>query len=394
MSQSKTHLIGGHDVIAKARDRAHAVYGSAIGRKRNELVTPALIIDLEIVSENLAFMADYMKKIPSCSLRPHIKTHKSPDVALMQVKAGAVGVGTATIWEAIVMARAGIQDVFVINQVVGPEKIRAAALLAREVPLKVAVDDAANVKALSDESKNVGSVIGCVIEVDSGIYRSGVNSPEEALGLARRITELPGLRLEGITSYEGHCMREFDKVKREQMAGEAMKFFVGVAERLRSEGLPCPLVSAAGTGTWEFTANYPGVTEIQPGAYGTMDGYHIRLDPRFKPATTVLATVISHRSDHIVTDVGTKTVGSTQAIFKDYDYKISRYDEEHGIFNTDASCPLRVGDTAELLPTNTPLAVSYFDVYHVVEKGRVVDVWPVLPRGPGHGGLLEAFHEQ
>jgi D-serine deaminase-like pyridoxal phosphate-dependent protein len=334
-----------------------------------------------------------MKKIRA-NLRPHVKTHKSPDIALMQVKAGAIGVGTATMWEAIAMAQAGIQDVFIINQVVGPEKIRAAALLAREVPLKVAVDDATNVKALSDAAKGADSVIGCAIEVDSGIYRSGVNSPEEALGLARRITQLPGLRLEGVTSYEGHCMREFDKVKREQMAGESMRFFVGVAERLRNEGFPCPIVSAAGTGTWEFTANYPGVTEIQPGAYATMDGYHIRLDGRFKPATTVLATVISRRPNHIVTDVGSKTVGATQAAFKEYNYNICRYDEEHGIFNTDDSCSLKLGDTVELVPTHTPLAVSYFDVYHVVEKGKVVDVWPVLPRGPQHGGLLDAFNKQ
>jgi D-serine deaminase-like pyridoxal phosphate-dependent protein len=107
----------------------------------------------------------------------------------------------------------------------------------------------------------------------------------------------------------------------------------------------------------------------------------------------VLATIVSRRSDHIVTDVGAKTVGATQAVLKNYNYQISRYDEEHGVFNTDDSCPLNVGDTVELFPGYTPFAVSYFDVYHVVEKGRVIDVWPVLPRGPEHGGLLNAFKE-
>ena len=378
------------DLIGEARERAHALYGSAIGRKRNELVTPALILDLEIVRENLAFMAEHLKKLP-VKLRPHIKVHKSPDIARMQVDAGAIGIGTATLWEAIVIARAGIPDTFVINQVVGSEKIRAAALLAREVPLKVAVDDEANVKALSDAAKSVGSVIGCVIEVETGMYRCGVNSPEEASTLARRITELPGLSLEGITGYEGHCSREFDKVKRERMTREAMDYFVGIAERLRKEGFPCPIISAAGTATWELTASHPGITEIQPGSYVTMDGYHAGLEPRFKQATTVLATIISRRSEHIVTDVGAKTVGASQAVMKDYSYKVSRYDEEHGIFNTDDACPLKVGDTLELLPGYTPFAVSYFDVYHVVEKGKVIDVWPVLPRGPEHGGLLNVF---
>ena len=391
--QSSTKSISNHDIIAEARDRAHRLYGSAIGRKRNELTTPALILDLEILRENLAFMAERMKNFP-CKLRPHIKVHKSPDIALMQVRAGAVGIGTATLWEAIVIARVGIQDVFVINQVVRPEMIRAAALLAREVPLKVAVDDATNVRALSDAARDAGSVIGCVVEVDTGMYRGGVNSPEEALILAHKVSESPGLRLEGVTGYEGHCSREFDKVKRERMTREAMDYFVGIAKRIHQEGLPCPIVSAAGTATWELTANYPGITEIQPGSYATMDGYHIGLEPRFKQATTVLTTILSRRSEHIVTDAGGKTVGATQAVFKDYDYKISRYDEEHGIFSIDESCPLRVGDTAELLPGYTPFAVSYFDVYYVVENGKVIDVWPVLPRGPQHGGLLDAFKEQ
>jgi len=369
------------------------MYGSSIGSKRNELITPALILDLPILRKNLAFMADGIKSM-SAKLRPHIKVHKSPDIARMQVDAGAIGIGTATVWEAIVIARAGIRDVFVVNQVVGPEKVRAAAFLAREVPLKVAVDDAANVDALSAAAKKAGSVIGCLVEVDTGMGRCGVYSSDEALKLAQRITKLPGLRFCGLTGYEGHCSREFDKVKRERMAREAMENFVGIADVLIERGLPCEILSAAGTGTWDLTACNPRITEIQPGSYATMDGYHARLDQRFKQATTVLASVISRRPTRIVTDAGRKTVGATQAVLKDYDYSIERYDEEHGLFKIDASCPLKVGDTVELFCESTPLAVSYFDVYYVVDGERVVDVWPVIPRGPQHGGLLDAFKDR
>ncbi len=385
MSQPKSY-----DLIADARERAHALYGSAIGRRRSELITPALILDLGIVRENLAFMAERMKKMPA-KLRAHVKVHKSPDIARMQMEAGAIGVGTATLWEAIVMARSGIPDVFVINEIFGPEKVKLAAKLAHEVPLKVAVDDPSNVKTLSDAAKNEGSVIGCVIEVDTGMHRCGVGSSEEAIRLARRICELPGLRLEGITGYEGHCSLEFDKLKRERMCKEAMDYFVGVADTLRKNGIPCPLVTAAGTGTWELTASHPGITEIQPGSYATMDGYHTGLEPRFKQATTVLATVISRRPDRVVTDAGKKTVGADLAVFKDYNYSIYRYEEEHGIFNIDSSCPLKAGDTVELRCGYTPFAVNYFDVYHVVEGNQVVDVWPIIPRGPEHGGLIRAF---
>jgi len=382
-----------HPMIEQAHEKARAMYGSAIGRKRNELVTPALILDLKVMRQNLAFMVEHMKNMPA-KLRPHIKVHKSPHIARMQMEAGAIGIGTATIWEAIVIARAGIQDVFVINEVVGSEKVRAAALLAREAPLKVAVDDPANVEALSAAARGAGSVIGCLIEVDTGMRRCGVGSPEEALRLARRIAELPGLRLDGLTGYEGHCSLEFHKAKREYMARQAIDYFVSVADLLISNGLPCPIVSAAGTGTWEITAANPRITEIQPGSYATMDGYHAGLEPRFKQATTVLATIISRRPDRIVTDAGKKTVGASQAVLKDYDYPVYRYDEEHGIFDTYGSCPLKVGDTVELLPGYTPFAVSYFDVYHVVEGDKVVDVWPVIPRGPEHGGLLDAFKDR
>ena len=379
-------------IIEQAYERTRAIYGAAIGRKRSELVTPALILDLSIVRSNLALMAEKMKKMPA-KLRPHIKVHKSPHLARMQMDAGAFGIGTATLWEAIVIARAGIEDVFVINQVVGPERVRAAGLLAREIPLKVAVDDITNVEELSKSGRQTGSVIGCVIEVDTGMHRCGVGSPEEALRLARRISELPGVRFDGLTGYEGHCSLEFDKVKREQMARQAMDYFVGVADVLINDGFPCPILSAAGTGTWEITASNPRITEIQPGSYATMDGYHVGLEPRFRQATSVLATIISRRRDHIVTDAGRKTVGANEAVLKDYNYAKYRHDEEHSIFSIDDSCQLRVGDTVELFPGYTPFAVSYFDVYHVVEGDKVVDLWPIIPRGPEHGGLLGVFGE-
>lgn len=378
--------------ISRAHDIALSMYGSEIGCKRDDLVTPALILDVEVVRKNLEFMSERMKKAPS-KLRAHIKVHKSPDIARMQIDAGAIGIGTATLWEAIVMARSGIQDVFVINELIGQEKVLAAALLAREVSLKVAVDDPVNVKELSKAAQRAESVIGCMIEVDTGMHRCGVTSPEEALELARQITELPGVRLDGLTGYEGHCSLEFDKVKREAMEQQAMGYLVGVADLLKKNNLPCPIVSAAGTGTWELTANYPGITEIQPGSYATMDNYHARLEPRFKQTTTVLATVISRKSTRLVTDTGAKTVGADLAVLRDYNYPIFRYDEEHGIFTVDPSCPLKVGDKVELYIGYTPFAVNFFDVYHVVENDKVMDIWPIIPRGPGHGGLLNEFKE-
>src|SRR5205823_2754166 len=139
------------------------------------------------------------------TLRAHVKVHKSPHIARMQVEHGAIGVGCATVWEAIVMARAGIDDVFVINEVVGREKTRALALLAREAEVKAAVDDEIQVAALSRAAVEAGSTIGVVIDVDEGMHRCGVSSAEEALPIARRIADSPRLDFVGLTGYEGHC---------------------------------------------------------------------------------------------------------------------------------------------------------------------------------------------
>jgi D-serine deaminase-like pyridoxal phosphate-dependent protein len=375
-------------LIKAGHDRVRDMYAPAIGRTRDELTTPALLLDLGMLKANLGFMAEHMQGVPT-TLRAHVKVHKSPHIARLEVEYGAIGVGCATVWEAIVMARAGISDVFVINEVVGPEKTRALALLAREANVKTAVDDPAQIDELSKAATAAGSSIGIFIDVDEGMHRCGVASAEEALALAQKIAASPGLRLVGLTGYEGHCSLEFDEAKRHSMAKVAMSFLTGIADHLAANGFPCEVVSAAGTGTWEVTSRYPGVTEIQPGSYATMDGHHRGLDPRFGWAVTVLASVISRRSDRIVLDAGSKTVGASHGVLVPNDLKPFRFDEEHSIYLVDPSDPVRVGDKLEIRCNYTPFAIGYFEAYHVIENGRVADVWPVMPRGPESRWLLD-----
>jgi len=379
-------------LVTDAHERVRRLYAPDLGRSKQELSTPALLLDLDVLRANLSFMAEHMADVP-VNLRAHVKVHKSPHIARLQVEHGAVGVGCATVWEAIVMARAGIPDVMVINEVVGAERLRALALLAREAEVKVAADDAAHVELLSAAATGAGSTIGVVVDVDEGMHRCGIASPEEAIAVAKRIDAAPGLHFAGLTGYEGHCSLEFNEAKRHAMAREAMAFLTGVADRLAEAGLPCEIVSAAGTGTWEVTSRYPGVTEIQPGSYATMDGHHRGLDPRFGWSTTVLASVISRRSDRVVLDAGSKTVGASHGVIADPPLEKFRFDEEHAIFLADATCPLGIGDTVEINCNYTPFAVSYFEAYHVVEGDRVVDVWPVLPRGPESRWLLDMLEQ-
>jgi D-threonine aldolase len=167
-------------------DNIRSAYSSAIGKQRRELVTPALILDLDTARRNISTMAEKLTHLHA-KLRPHVKVQKCTELALMQVEAGAIGVCTATVWEAITMSRAGINDVLIANGVVGKEKTKALASAAKAGYLTVAVDDKSNVDELAGAVQAAGSALDVLIEIDVGMGRGGVRSIEGAVELARHI---------------------------------------------------------------------------------------------------------------------------------------------------------------------------------------------------------------
>jgi D-serine deaminase-like pyridoxal phosphate-dependent protein len=375
-------------VIQETRDRVSRAYGSAIGRHRHQVITPALILDLPAARRNIEKMANRIKTMPA-KLRPHIKVHKSPDLARMQVDAGAIGISTATVWEAIVMVRSGLDSIFIVNTIAGREKLAALAAIARDAHVMVAVDDAQNAADVAAAARAAKSKVGVLIEVDTGMDRAGVDTPEQAVELARRVAGMEGVELLGVTGYEGHCSLTPERDLRAQRQRVAMSLLLDSAERIRAAGLPCPIVSAGGTGTWDWTATTPGVTEIQAGSYAVMDNFHGPMATDFEHALTVVTTVISRPPDRVIVDAGNKSLGAPAlSTIRGHNLAILRVDEEHGVFIADASYPLRVGDVVELIPGYAPGTVNWYDAYHVVDGDRVVDIWPVIPRGPGHGGLI------
>ncbi len=381
--------------ITDAHQRVRDQYGAAIGRSKYDVVTPALVIDRDILLANLQYMESRLPELHA-RLRGHVKNHKSPHVARLQLEHGAFGLCAATIWEAIVMVRAGADDVLIANQLVVPQKRRAAALLAREANVLVNVDDVADVKALSAAAVEAGVTLGILVEIDTGMHRAGVDSPEEALSVARAVVEQPGLRMDGLSGYEGHCSLEMDRDLRHEKQMAAMKYFVEVADHLESNGIACPILSAAGTATAFWTGANPRITELQLGSYAAMDDYHFLMEPHFAKATSAVVTVISRRKDRVVLNLGKKTFGAADVgnipayprIVGHEGLKPYRFDEEHATYEADASCTLKVGDVVGFHLGYTPFAVNYFDAYHVVENDIVTDIWPVMPRGPLHGGLL------
>ena len=229
------------------------------------------------------------------------------------------------------------------------------------------------------------------------MHRCGVDSKEEALEVAAAVAGLPGLQMEGMSGYEGHCSLELDTEKRHEKQAAAMAYLVEVADHLERNGIPCPTLSAAGTATAFWTGANPRITELQLGSYAAMDDYHFLMEPRFRKATSAMVTVISRRKDRVVLNLGKKTfgaadVGSSRPTPASWAGRTSsRTGSTRSTRPTRpmASCTLKVGDVVGFHLGYTPFAVNYFDAYHVVEGDTVVDIWPIMPRGPLHGGLLE-----
>lgn len=362
-------------------------YRGQLGRMRHEVETPALLLDLDVAQRNIALMARRIDELGT-SLRPHIKAHKSPELARLQVAAGAIGVACATLWEAVVMAKvAGIDDVLVANQVVGDDKLLALAALAREHRVTVAVDDPANVRQLSRAAVAAGSGLELLIEVDVGMGRAGVRTAGQAVALAGAIAELPAVQLRGVQGYEGHCMAEDDPPTREAATRRANEMLLGVVDALDEAGHACPAVSGGGTGTYAVTGANPRIDEVQAGSYVLMDTFHERLVPgEFELAITVIGRAVSRQGSTIVLDCGRKSVSTDFGIPQLVGHpeaRVRMFAEEHCLVDFDGPPSLELGDTAEVAPSYAPTGVNLHDVFHVVEDGVVTGIWPVSPRGSG-----------
>lgn len=365
-------------------------YGSNLGRSARELPTPALVLDIAAAKRNLGVMVERMRG-KAARLRPHIKGQKCIELARMQVDAGAIGVCTATVWEAAVMSQAGIADVLIANQVVGKDKIRTLAATAKKCRLTVAVDHPRHCDLLEEAMAAVNGKLEVLIEIDVGMGRGGVRRVEDAVTVAKHVAKLKHLKFRGLQAYEGHCMMEPNRDARIVKAGQAANLTGEAVDQLAKAGLKCETVSGGGTGTYEFTGADPRYTELQAGSYLLMDMFHGKLVSGFEQALTVMTTVVVRQGKTVVLDCGSKSICTDEAgtPMKPYPfYKARDFHEEHALFDVDDRCNLNIGDTVELIPGYSPSTINMYDVYHVVENGVVVDIWPVIPRGPGHGGWM------
>jgi len=357
-----------------------------VGRSKWEIDTPALLVDLKKLERNIRRMADFFKNRPA-GLRPHFKTPKTVEIARLQLGAGARGITCAKVSEAEVLVEGGVTDILIANEVAGRAKAARLAELNRRADVKCAVDDSLQVAALSEAAAQAGVTIGVVVDVYVGLPRCGVR-PEEAAGLAAQVAKADGLRLAGVMGYEGHVVSLEDPDERRAEAEKSMAALVQAAESLREAGLSCEIVSGGGTGTYNVSGVFPGVTEIQAGSYCLMDVKYAKIMPEFEKAATILATVCSKAPalpGWTVTDAGMKSMtrefGLPELIGVP-DTRTVLLSEEHSQLQTEGGeSGLKVGDKVEFYPSHICTTINLHERMYVLENDRVAGVWPILGRG-------------
>jgi D-serine deaminase-like pyridoxal phosphate-dependent protein len=346
------------------------------------LDTPQLLLDLDVLDANLALMRDDCRRHGK-DLRVHFKSLKCGGLAKYLAARGVAGFLCAKLNEAEVLAGAGIRDVFLANQVVGPLKLGRLARLARQVKLRVCVDDPGNVERMGEAARAEGVTLDVLVEVDVGMNRCGVEPGEPTLQLARRIAGTPGLRFVGLQGYDGHLQLLADVQEKERRCLEGLDRLGQTRDLLRANGLRVEVVTGAGTGTWEWAARHPAMTELQPGSFLLMDAAYHAVRPEFGCSLSVLATVISRRPGWYVLDAGSKAISQDfgKPVVKGHsDERVVRLAEEHTKVEDGGGGP-GVGDHREVIPAHCCATMNLHRQVVAHRGGRVEAVWPIEASG-------------
>ncbi len=355
-----------------------------------DLSTPCLVVDGAVLQRNIDAMAATVRKA-GVALRPHAKTHKSPDIAALQLRAGAGGIACATVGEAEAMTAAGIGGLLLTAPSMGADKFARLAKLNRAQAMTMAVDHPAQVEALLAALQDGDGPFGVVIDIDVGHGRTGIIDMAMGVELARTIAARPQLRFAGIQGYAGHAQHIPDPTERIAAVDYAKTTLRQFAKTLSEAGLPPPLITGSGTGTHRLDAEGP-YTELQPGSYVFMDADYAAIKdaqgngPPFMPSLFVLATVVSvNRPGEVTVDAGTKALATNGpppcVIFGLAPGATYRFaGDEHGII------AIPPGQQAPALGARLLIGATHCDptvnlhaAYHVMRDGRI-EQWPIRGR--------------
>lgn len=355
------------------------------------LDTPRMVVDETIMQMNIDEM-QAMANSFGVSLRPHIKTHKTPQIALRQIAAGAAGITCAKLGEAEVMVDAGINDVLIAFPTIGELKIKRLLALMERARIIVAVDSREAAAELSAAMTAAERALEVYIEVDTGQHRSGVPAGSPTVQFGLDVARLPGLRLIGVFSHEGHANTQGP----DEIAGVALAAghaLVETAAELRRQGVDLTAVSVGSTPAAALTPSVAGVTEMRPGTYVFKDttAFRYGIYGPDRCAARVVATVVSHAApDRCIVDAGSKTLSLDQSyghaghgfIVGHPGAVIHALSEEHGWVRIPEDDPgFAIGQRVEIIPNHICPSINLMDELFVVRDGHVTDVWEVAARG-------------
>lgn len=353
---------------------------------REQIETPSLLIDLDLLEKNIKFMADFFRDKPA-KLRPHAKTHKSPLIAIKQMEAGsATGITVAKLGEAEVMVNGGIRNILISNEIVEPSKIARLAGLSKHATITVAVDNIENVELLNRAAEYFKTKINVLIEVNVGLNRCGVEWGQPALDLSRKVMQMENIVFRGLMGYEGHAVLVPELSSRRQIAEVAMGKLIDTRKLLEKNGITVEFVSGGGTGTYNLTGVTPGIDEIQVGSYIFMDSTYQKTLVPFDQALTIFVTIISKTSsEKYILDAGMKAISQDNGLpfIKDHpEWKVTVLNEEHAyLYTPGGNSQLGIGDKIELVPSHCCTTINLHDRYYALRNDRIEAVWAIEARG-------------
>ena len=372
---------------------------AAPGMRVEEVDTPALLLELDSFERNLERMADFART-HKLRLRPHAKMHKTPAVAMAQLALGAVGICCQKVSEAEAMVDGGVADVLVTNQIVGAGKLARLAALGRRARVGVCVDDVDNVADVASAAAAAGVTLDVYVEIDVGAGRCGVAPGPAAVALGHAIILQPALRLCGLQAYHGRAQHLRTAALRAAAIEAAAAKAAATRALFSAAGLPCRIVTGAGTGTFTLEGEGGVYDELQPGSYAFMDADYARneCDAPFEHSLFVLTTVMSrggsgagHAPTRLVVDAGLKahsvdsglpTVHADASGRRLSGLQFQGASDEHGVIAIAAGgMAPRLGDKLRLIPGHIDPTVNLHDWIVCVRDGRVEALWPVAARG-------------
>jgi D-serine deaminase-like pyridoxal phosphate-dependent protein len=362
-----------------------------IGRPASELDTPALLLDLAGMERNIRRMTDFLSP-RQVQHRPHVKLYRAmPEIARLQLEAGAIGFTCAKLCEAEMLAEAGFTNLLIANQITGRQKIERLARLAGRCEVLVAVDNPENAAALSEAAAASRVSIGVLVEVNIGHNRCGTAPFGPTLDLARTVLKCPGLKFRGLMGYDGHCTLKVSEDERGALSTRANTLLAETRRFLEREGIAVEIASGGGTFTYRYATEVEGITEVQAGTYLLMDtGFRDHGVREFELTLSVAATVASRptypgANGLAVIDAGRKAVSTALGnpeVKWPAGAKITSLSDEHGrMLLEDAAGQPGVGDQVELWVRDANGTINQFDRMYALRDGIVEAVWEIKLTG-------------